>query len=303
MTRPAPPVVLGASTQMSPFEAIWPGTHRALLPLVGKAVVVHLLEQLRDLGHRHFRVARHLQQPFIRHRIGQGTQWGVRIRYSDLLEAELARQTLAEFGELVFLRADEPLWIEDKLPLARPATTLLENIVPGLYRFNTDQGRIDHAPLAQSALPQIGSITHYLNLNFTLSSRNVSQQTIPGTAVHRDAVADWKVKLAPDAIIGGKCFVGKHCQVSRGAILEQRCVLGNGVFVDQAARLKNCVVLPNTYIGQAVSLRDCVVSPKGALHVSGDFVAAHDPTVIGCSRRATSKKTGIPLSFAQLGIA
>ena len=89
-------------------------------------------------------------------------------------------------------------------------------------------------------------------------------------------------------------LVGKHCRIGRGVVLEGNCVLGNGVYVDKRARLKNCVVLPNTYIGKNVQMSDCVASSRGAVHISGEYSPAPSRCLLSSTRPNKEATTGLP---------
>ena len=293
------PVLIGFSSTKSPFEELWPGTHKSLLPLLGKPIVVHLIERLRNQGYRHFRVARHLQQTFIQNRLGDGHEWGVRISYSDLEMGALLSQSLAEFCSVLVVRADEVLFPIPHLacPQVCKYEHAIEDAKPGYYCLDLAGGVSNYAPFPDSATSPICSAADYLLISFEHCLELSDELTIPGAKIHRDAQADWGAHFASDVLVGANCYVGKHCEVSQGAVLESNCVLGNGVFIDQSARLKNCVVLPNTYIGENVKLRDCIVSAKGALHVGGEFIRVKDATVLTHSRHATHRSLGVPISY------
>ena len=292
------PVVIDFTQHVSPFEELWPTTHRALLPVIGKSILVHTLERLRNIGYRHFRIARHLQQPFVKNRLGNGREWGVTLRYSDLSGSELLNETLMSFGQCLSLKGDELLgsrWsYEEHQEAPWIAAPDIQPGQAGLYRLA--KGELSYRALVEEpgTANKIQTIKEYQQLCFAYCAAFQSADTAPGALLHRSAQADWKTQIAPDVLVGGCCFVGKHCHVSRGAILEDSCVLGNGVYVDKKARLKNCVVLPNTYVGKNVKLHDCVASSAGAVHVSGEFVKSPSVSALASTRRNHEHLTGLP---------
>lgn len=288
------PVVIDFTALTSPFEQLWPTTHRALLPVVGKPVLVHVLERLRNRGYRHFRIARHLQQPFVRHRLGNGEEWGVKLRYSDLGGEALAEETVAVFGRCLYLYGDELL--DPKVDLEKSVNELevTAGNSPGLYCLSENGAGYEVQRLKQGQSKRLASVADYHKLSFRLCADFSEDATLPGAQLHRAAQLDWKTTIAPDVLVGDSCFVGKHCRIDRGAFLEKNCVLGNGVYIDKKSRLANCVVLPNTYVGKQVVLRDCVVGAQGVVHVSGEFVAAVSAAVLRETRANEESKTGLP---------
>lgn len=293
------PVVIDFTNLTSPFEQLWPTTHRALLPVVGKPVLIHVLERLRNRGFRHFRIARHLQQPFVRHRLGNGEEWGLKLRYSDLAGDELVEETVAVFGRCLYLYGDELL--DPRVDLDAPASKddVPDINAPGMYSLRAGGEGYEVERLRTGQSKRLSCVADYHRLSFRLCADFADGDTLPGAQLHRSAQLDWKTVIAPDVLVGGSCFVGKHCRIDRGAFLEKNCVLGNGVYVDKKARLSNCVVLPNTYVGKQVVLRDCVVGAQGVVHVSGQFAEAASPAVLRKTRANEETKTGLPQSMSR----
>jgi len=291
------PVVIDFTQQASPFEQLWPTTHRALLPVIGKPMLVHLLERLRNSGYRHFRIARHLQQPFVKNRLGNGQEWGVTLRYSDLPGAELINETLMCFGETAHFFGDQLIDRNvdfDSVSSARLIQDCRSVKHAGLFRLS--DGALSFRPLVgtHQVSAELGTVAEYQEVCFRYCSQFALADTAPGAQLHRSAQSDWKTKIAPDVLVGESCFVGKHCKLGRGAVLAGNCVLGNGVYVDKGARLRNCVVLPNTYIGKNVELSDCVASARGAVHISGDYAPAPTASMLGSTRPNREETTGLP---------
>jgi len=297
------PVVIDFSHQTSPFEELWPTTHRALLPVIGKPIIVHTLELLRNRGYRHFRIARHLQQPFVKNRLGNGQEWGVRLRYSDLTGPELLAETVACYGATLQIIGDELLNSTTELQTSLAPRQLEDARTPvatGLFEV-VDSG-LGFYPLVDHDSTRLGvrSVRDYHRLSFELCKSFACSETAPGAVLHRSAQTDWKASIAPDALIGKACFVGKHCKIDAGAVLEENCVLGNGVYLDRKSKLRNCVVLPNTYIGRNVGLRDCVVSPKGAIHINGAYADSAISNVLRSTRPNQEALTGLPSEIERL---
>ena len=87
-TKP-PIAVIGFSDQASPLEPLWPSTHRSLMSIAGKSLIIYLIEQLADAGIRHVRIAGSIQQYAVRRRLRCGREWGMTVRYSALHGEEL----------------------------------------------------------------------------------------------------------------------------------------------------------------------------------------------------------------------
>lgn len=291
------PVVVGFSNRMSPFEEMWPTTHRALLPIVGKQIIVHNLERLRNLGHRNFRIADHLQQPFVRHRLRQGEEWGVALRYSDLSGTALLLETVSTFGAALYIHGDQLL--EPSLKSIESSEELvtqsaIDTAQPGIHALNGPLDSYRFRPLADKDIAAVVGAADFRELAIRSCQHDEATYTLPGSSLHRGARADWNAHIAPDALIGSSCFVGKHCRLERGVALVKSCVLGNGVYLDKGTQLKNCVVLPNTYIGRGMQFENSIISAQGIIDAQGNFTPTSDKTEICATRDNQEETTGLP---------
>lgn len=293
--------VIGFSTATSPLEPVWPSTHRALLPIAGKPLIVHLVEQLARGGIRHLRIAGSIQQHAARHRLGDGSEWGIRIRYSDLHDGDLRLQTLLEYGHCLYLCGDN-LHVADFSAVRagaglvagdpatrteRPAYWKLWPTGPARYSIAAATRR----PYVRDPLLTVGS---YHTSNLTAARRDEGTLVLPGCALKTGVFVDWDTYLAPDVCLGENITIGKHCQIDRRVRLDSRCVVGNGVVIGRDSRLRNVSVLPNTYIGAGVRLQDAVVSPMGMFDLEGNFLHCTDRAIFGRVRGNAERHTGLP---------
>ena len=296
-----PIAVIGFSTAASPLEPVWPSTHRALLPVAGKPLIVHLVEKLASDGIRHLRIAGSIQQHAARHRLGDGSEWGVTIRYSDLHDADLRTQTLLEHGHCLYLCGDnlhvgdfsavQPsagLQVSDPAaPTELPAYWKLWPVGPARYSI----AAATRSPYMRDPLLTVRS---YHACNLDAASGSDGSLVLPGRSVQPGVSIDWDSHLANDVRLGDAIIIGKHCRIGSRVGLEGQCTIGNGVVIGRDSRLHNVSVLPNTYVGAGVGLRDAVVTPLGIFDLDGRFYAVTDRTVIGRARGNAERRTGIP---------
>ncbi|MBT8086960.1 MAG: hypothetical protein KJO46_02950 [Gammaproteobacteria bacterium] len=301
-----PIAVIGFSDQASPLEPLWPATHRALIPIAGKAVIVHLIEQLVNADIRHVRIAGSIQQFAVRNRLGDGSEWGITIRYSDLHGDDLRLECLASTGRCLYLRGDEfhctglaaPCEQADRGGLASdidegPGLWLLRD---GTYR-GYSLATISGGEVYSNTL---ASVMDYHLANIKAAQGHLLQLNLPGSRVHRHAHVDWKSSVERTAFIGSGVVIGKHCKVGKLTRLEKNCVLANGVIVQSGTRLENVTVLPNCYVGRGMSVRDAVLGPDGYFGLDGTYREVGDPRLLAPSRDNHEQRTGIPsLRFAE----
>ncbi len=296
-----PIAVIGFSSAASPLEPAWPSTHRALLPVAGKPLVVHLVEQLARGGIRHLRIVGSIQQWAVRQRLGDGSEWGATVRYSDLHDADLRTQTLLEHGHCLYFHGDN-LHVGDfsAFQAAGRAYTIdpaARTELSAYWRLGpTGAARYSIAAATGSSYIHDPMMTvrsyHAANLDAALFSS--SSLLLPGRNVRPGVAIDWDSQLAPDVFLGENIVIGKHCRLDRRVRLDARCVLGNGVVIGRDSHLRNVSVLPNTYIGAGTRLRDAVVTPQGIFALDGKFLPTPDHAVIGRARGNQEHRTGIP---------
>ncbi len=305
-----PIAVIGFSNAASPLEPAWPSTHRALLPVAGKALIVHLVEQLVSGGIGHVRIAGSIQQYGVKQRLGAGEEWGIKVRYSDLHDTDLRTQTLSEHGHCLYLCGDN-LHVGDFSTIRATgpgrAGNPLERSERAAYWVLGAEGPMRYGIAAATGSPHIRhplvTARSYHDANMDVAVHG--GLLVPGRALKTGVVVDWDTHIAPDVCLGRHITIGKHCRVGKRVHLDERCVLANGVVLGNGTRLRNVTVLPNTYIGPDSRLRDAVVTPAGLFDLYGRFLPTPDPSVIGRARSNAEQRTGIPsekLSAVEAGL-
>lgn len=295
-----PIAVIGFSSATSPLEPAWPSTHRALLPVAGKPLIVHLVEQLASGGIRHLRLAGSIQQYAVRQRLRDGREWGVTVRYSDLHEADLRTQTLLEQGQCLYLCGDN-LHLGDFSEISPAGNPRVADPTArsesSAYWSLSPAGPASYGIAAATRKPYtrdpLSTLRGYHDANVAVAAGRTSL-LVPGRTAKSGVAIDFDSYLAPDVLLGEGITIGKHCRIDRRVQLDTPCVLSNGVIVGRDTRLQNVSVLPNTYIGTGTRLRDAVVTPLGLFALDGKFWPTRDRTVIGRARSNAEQRTGIP---------
>ncbi len=255
--------VLTTSSNTSPLPGCWPGTHRAHLPICGKPIIVHQIERFSVRGLDSFIIPRGAGQAAMRARLGDGSEWGVHIRYSDLNLDELMATQRLNNAKMLLGFADT--LDQDTFPIG--CATKLES------RFSVDSADSYH----QTNLAAI---------------RGDIDLTLPGRALHEfQAQCDWHTMIDSNAYVGGGVFIGKHCCIGFGSRLESDCILGNGVVVGEDCQLQNVTVLPNTYIKPGSRFQDAILCDGKVLSFNGDQRASDN---LAASRSPDAQRTGLP---------
>jgi len=298
---PSPIAVIGFTSSASPLEPVWPSTHRALLPIAGKPLIVHLVEQLARDGIRHLRLAGSIQQYAVRKRLRDGSEWGLKIRYSDLHGVDLRLQTLLEHDRCLYLCGDDFHIGGFGAPRKDMRSAISDPSIgaelPSYWELGPDgpaRFGIRIAAESDQLHDPLMTVRSYHNANLKAVAWGTDRLTLPGRAVAAGITIDWDTSIASDAVLGTAISIGKHCRIDRRVHLEARCVIGNGVIIGRGSCLRNVTVLPNTYIGARTRLRDAVIAPQGIFSLDGQFLASPNRAVIGRARRNSERQTGIP---------
>lgn len=291
--------VIGFSSAASPLEPAWPSTHRALLPVAGKPIIIHLIEQLAALGIKHLRIAGSIQQFPVKNRLGTGQEFGVTIRYSDIHGPDLCLQTLLERRECLYFIGDQLLNVAhalDSLNFARARTSSLDSTESAaLWTLGKDGPeclQMNNPFFAKGACIKTASDFHLANK--LLVTGTVNNFELPGRAIREHVQVGWDSNIHPTAEIEAGVTVGNQCYIGSRVYLGAGCVIGDGCVIRPGAQLINVSLLPNTFVGGTVQLRDAIITPKAIFDLHGKYWLIDDRSIISRVRSNDEANTGMP---------
>jgi len=154
-----------------------------------------------------------------------------------------------------------------------------------------EQGEPIYGYVADGYWCDIGNPFQYLQANHDalqgLIKLKILGHDTNGVWVDEDAEIEDKVEIEPPALIG------RNSRIRRGSVIGEFTIVGDGVTVDEEARIKRSVVWKNAFIGPKADLVGCVVGEKchvrdGAALLEGAIVG--DESIIG---RGATVKSGI----------
>jgi hypothetical protein len=271
-------------TGLSPFTE---RTAVALLPVAGKPLVFHAIEDLVQAGVKEAVVVVSAFAEEMERVLGDGSRWGMKLDFvlspGDESSVSMASRLGGRFpGELLAVRGDvlrSPL-----LPafLARAAERSGESAL-----FATAGGRpcgvslVRDAASRPSALPTVPerepssagvaieidgavyepvlSLADLHRANVEAVSRRIPGLLVPGREVAVGLVSGRRSRVPLRAVWQGPVFVGARCSVDAQAELLGPVVLSDDVVVDRRATLSNAVVLPHSYVGELVEVTNALV--------------------------------------------
>lgn len=295
--------------ELSPLTETMPV---ALLPVVGKAVLIHGIEELVAAGIRDLTlvVSAHAEQ--IEAALGRGERWGANFRFvlsrGEEDPAEMWRRlSLGDQDPVLVLRGDvlRGAGIEKFLQLAQGlAGTSLVGVPADprgaaiLLRPGSDE-RPEclsmlrwSQPLAcegleggrpwEVALACLEDLRAYHQANLDGVAGRIPGLRIPGRTLALGLSLGRRAKVSPRSLKQGVAFVGANSRVHPQAELLGEVVISEDVVVDSAATIRDSLILPKTYVGELVEVSHAIVASNrlirvdtGAIvHISDAFLLA-----------------------------
>jgi hypothetical protein len=281
---PLPALVL-ADRDGHEFGSFLGGTLPALIPIAGKPVIEHTIEDLWEAGIREVVVAVPAGDTSIARQVGDGTRFGLVLRFVEVKPRQWPNETLAQAfekppAELIVARGD--------VLRGRCARTFATAQTPlhgtvglrhaGIARLAGDSADIN---LLDAAIMR-GAQADFREHTVDITSAGLS--TLDGLAALYEAslaaidgrfaglvpdgrqVANSGLRLAPrasvpsSAHVHGTIRVGRGADVHHGVELTGRVEVGDRCVIDDDAHITNSVVMPGTYVGRGVSLHNAIAS-------------------------------------------
>lgn len=289
----------------------------ALLPVLGKPVLQHCIEDLWEAGVREAVVAVPSRGARIREVAGDGSRLGMRLRYLDGDDAQTPGQLLAASG---LLQAGQVIVARGDVLRARVAARLLcearatdAAVVHGtsgarhtgmaIVRENGAQLAglrwsaarrpaeecagilVDVGPAEVSYLDDLAGVHRAI--------LQAVEGRFAGLVPDGRATGDGTAALAPGATISraaqlsGIARLGRRATVHGGVELVGTVDIGDRSVVDRGAQVMDSVVLPDSYVGRGVRVRNSIVAGAWLYRVDLDsYQAVEDPLLLAGRMRA-----------------
>lgn len=266
----------------------------ALLPIAGKAVVEHCLEDLWEAGVREATIAFPENHPQLPRHIGDGSRFGMRLRYlpthGEAWPAEVIARVRPAAGRLLLARGDILRGRVARL-LCDAAKRVPSGSVHAIYgRRHAGIAVCDSADRAVSALDW--SLLRDAELPIATPGLGVDHAGInlldSPTACHRagllalagrfrallpagragedpSLLVGPRSSIARSASVAGVARVGRHASVRDGVALSGYVDIGDDCVIDSGAEISDSIVLPGTYVGRGTRLSNAIVSGRWLL--------------------------------------
>jgi NDP-sugar pyrophosphorylase family protein len=274
-----------------PGQALLPLTERvcvAMLPVVGKPLVVFAIEDLALAQIHETLVIVGAHADLVKQELGDGSRWGMQLQYiqvsRDAIPEQVTGELVGRLGERFLMMRGDVLRtqvLKEFLALAIKQEDPVEAIYGGQpavlrlarqndreswrlqgdpERASTFSASLHRLGLADARVSLIASLTEYYNANLDVAAGRYSHLILPGREIAPGVRLGRQSRLPLASIKGSNIFVGSRCRIDRSAELMNGVVVSDDVIVDRHSTLRSTVILPHTYIGEMVDVSDSIVS-------------------------------------------
>lgn len=260
----------------------------ALLPIAGKAVVEHCLEDLLEAGVREATIAYPENHPRLPQRVGDGSRFGMRLRYlpthGEAWPVEVIARVRPAAGRMLLARGDVL-----RGRVARLLRDAAERVPSGSVhamcgRRHAGITVCDTADRAISSLDwsrlrdtQLSIATPGLGIDHAgvnlldspaawhraglLALAGRFRGLLPAGRAGEDPglLTAPRSSVARSASVEGIARVGRHASVRDGVTLCGYVDIGDDCVIDSGAEISDSIVLPGTYVGRGTRLSNAIV--------------------------------------------
>jgi len=231
------------SAPIGPAITALPG---ALLPVLDKPWIVHVVERLATRGAREIRIVDGVDHSEIARVLGDGQRWGVRIAFGPAPAEDAAT----------------------KIPPALEARVLPQ--APGC---------------AAARPPALEDWSSYAALSHPSLLRRIPDLMIDGREVEPGVILSRNVEIHPSARIVPPVFLGRNVRIERRAEIGPHAVIQHTSLVSRETAVRDAVILPESFIGEGLVLSDMIAAPGGLFSLAaGAAIEITDAFLIGHMR-------------------
>jgi hypothetical protein len=242
----------------------------ANVPIFGKPLIEHWLEQLFCFGAKEVLVLAADRPEQVRAFVGRGERWGLRVAVLPETRELTPAAARAKYGDGA-----------DWLPAPHDAT--LMDRLPGLPEH----------PLFTSCADWFAALSAWMPRAVT-PDRIGLRQIKPGVWAGRRARVSPRAELRAPCWLGENVFVGDHAVVGPNAVLEDK------VLVERGAEISDSVVGPETFVGEFTAVRRSIACGSTLVNWRLDSTIKVPDAFLLCSlgrRRSAFGRAGLLSRF------
>lgn len=262
-------IIIIANHQLSALAPLTDNGSLAMLPIGGKPLIEHLLENVATVQHEKMTIVASRGFDTLHRFVGLGERWGlnttlVSSRPNEPLSSLKRRQPELFQGNLLVLSADrvytENLAEHQDVCQDDCKANLVENSVYAQF-----------SQIMQPALP-VTDHKDYLDLNLAAARGDIVLLRLRGRERALGLTTGFRTQISPRSVRVGQTHAGNNCRVDDSAQLLGTVVLDSSVVIDRNTQLENSMVLEQTYVGEQLNLNRCIVSGSHIIRVDEGVV-------------------------------
>ncbi len=306
----------------------------AMLPVAGREVIVHTIEDLVNAGIRHAYIVISSQAYEIEQLLGDGSRWGIKLEYILSRGEESPSLILKRMGnklaeQLLLVRGDilrSPITREFIERISNIDSDVihaninkryiglayynLSKITPALdklawplhKRENTTDKVINFDNMSISTLENIDDV-YYTSKAITANNFNGIKHA--GYKTEHGYIHGRNHKLSKSSKLSEVTCIGDNVLISDNVKIEGQSIINDNVMIDNGARIKDSVIFPDTYIGSNTNIENSIVVGNEIYKIeTGKSVQVRDDFLLsslsGNSPLITDRLTGIILLLLSL---
>ena len=263
-----------------------------MLPLIDRPFLQHVVEFVAEAGavDRMDIVLSHMPEK-IETLLGDGTRWGIPIRYHlvrDAARPYAALQRLASDGPILLVHADclPQASLKDTVAFEGPFAYCSEGSWAGWAVIDTatvckigadwDREQLSRFVTESGSHFTIYDCPAFLGVRteaeFLVSQRTALDKGFKGLLFYGREVQEgvWisrNVTLHPTANLIPPVYLGENCRIGAGIRIGPNVVIVRDCMLDSGTTVENSTILPGSYVGQALELDHVIVERNRLINV------------------------------------
>jgi NDP-sugar pyrophosphorylase family protein len=318
-------VILTCFGKCEPFAGLTQQIPVAMLPVLGKPILEHLIEQCVDVGATRIHVAL-LEHPRpVRHLLGNGERWGAPIsawNFRNPCSYDIVLKRLAgdHRGSVLLIPAETLIDLDFEALIAfheRGAQQLTrvmareipKELKPGSWEENcpepvSDEGVRDTS-IVLTDFPtethgtfdtftsdgdwlRVETPTDLLHANRGSLYGRFRHLTRPGVAKPEIGWLGHHCRIDHPVSIEPPVFIGNHVYISSGVRIGGGSAIGNCVIIDEQAKIESSVIMDDTYVGSYTDVLEKIVGGNFVMNAkTGLGMKVTDPIIVSDLRERT----------------
>ena len=258
-------IIIIANHQPTALAPLTDNGSLAMLPIGGKPLIEHLLENVATVQHEKMTIVASRGFDTLRKFVGSGERWGldttlVSSRPNEPINS-LQRRLPEIFSEdLIILSADR---------VYTSSLATHEDVATSSTSSSAGQ------PLVKKIMQPAHAVADhkdYLDLNLKAARGDVKIIRLRGRQRALGLTTGYRTNINPRSVRVGQTHTGNNCRVDSSAQLHGTVLLDSSVVIDRNTRLEDSIVLEQTYVGEQLNLNRCIVSGPHIIRVDEGVV-------------------------------